>query len=97
MRDVDYSKCPECAKPWTKESSLNLNKDVESWARVSVDAVFSGSETQARNVLEMALQDIAKLGATKCPVCAARRKADAYRTAKHRARKSARETCPPII
>jgi chromosome segregation ATPase len=40
-----------------------MNKDVERWARVSVDAVFSGREAQARNMLKMALQDIGRLGA----------------------------------
>jgi hypothetical protein len=40
-----------------------MNKSPESWAKVSVDAVFAGSAEQARNVLAMALQDIAALAA----------------------------------
>ena len=38
-----------------------MNKDHESWARVSVDAVCSGSPAQVRNVLAMALADIAEM------------------------------------
>lgn len=41
-----------------------MNKDAESWARVSIDAVCSGSPAQMRNVLAMALQDIAELART---------------------------------
>lgn len=37
---------------------MNLNKDPESWARVSPDAVAAGGGAQVCNVLEMALQDI---------------------------------------
>lgn len=40
---------------------LTLNKDPERWAYVSVDAVCTGSPAQMRNVLTMALQDIAGL------------------------------------
>lgn len=40
---------------------MNLNKDPESWAAVSPDDVLAGSVTQARNVIIMALQDIARL------------------------------------
>lgn len=40
---------------------LTLNKDPERWAMVSVDAVCAGSPAQMRNVLTMALQDIAGL------------------------------------
>lgn len=42
---------------------MNLNKDPESWARVSPEAVLSGSEAQRANVLAMAKQDIARLDA----------------------------------
>jgi len=38
-----------------------MNKDPESWARVSVDAVCDGSPAQFRNVLGMALDDISTL------------------------------------
>jgi hypothetical protein len=38
-----------------------MNKDPESWARVSVDAVCAGSSAQVRNVLAMALDDIRTL------------------------------------
>jgi hypothetical protein len=41
----------------------HLNKDPESWARVNVKAVLSGSPAQAENVLTMALFDIQKLAA----------------------------------
>lgn len=40
----------------------NMNKDVESWARVDAKAVLAGSPAQAENVLTMALFDIQKLG-----------------------------------
>jgi len=40
---------------------MNYNKDPESWAKVNPDSVVSGSLIQARNVLEMALQDIARM------------------------------------
>lgn len=36
-----------------------LNRTAEQWAKVRPDAVVEGSAVQARNVLEMALQDIA--------------------------------------
>lgn len=42
---------------------MTLNKDPESWARVKPDAFLTGSIVQARNVIEMALQDIAALAA----------------------------------
>lgn len=42
---------------------MNLNHDPESWARVSPEAVMSGSQAQGINVLRMALQDIAKMAA----------------------------------
>lgn len=42
---------------------MNLNKDPESWARVKADAFLDGSIVQARNVIEMAVQDIARLAA----------------------------------
>ena len=38
-----------------------MNKDPESWSRVSVDAVCVGSPAQVRNVLAMALDDIQTL------------------------------------
>jgi hypothetical protein len=38
-----------------------MNKDPESWARVSVEAVCAGSPAQVRNVLAMALDDIRTL------------------------------------
>jgi len=38
-----------------------MNKDPESWTRVSVDAVCAGSPAQIRNVLGMALEDISTL------------------------------------
>ena len=40
-----------------------LNLTPETWAQVRPDAFLDGSIVQARNVLEMALQDIAKLAA----------------------------------
>lgn len=39
---------------------MNLNKDASSWAKVVPDAFLTGSIVQARNVIEMAVQDIAK-------------------------------------
>lgn len=42
---------------------MNLNKDPENWARVHPQIVLDGSQAQARNVLAMALQDIATLAA----------------------------------
>ena len=38
-----------------------MNKTLEQWAKVVPDAFLSGSIVQARNVIEMALQDIAEL------------------------------------
>lgn len=40
---------------------MNLNKDPESWRRVSVEAVMSGSKAQAENVLRMAIEDLLTL------------------------------------
>lgn len=42
-----------------------MNKDPESWARVRPDAFLTGSIAQARNVIEMAVQDIAHLAAQR--------------------------------
>jgi hypothetical protein len=42
---------------------MNLNKDPESWARVKPDAFLDGNIVQARNVIEMAVQDIGRLAA----------------------------------
>jgi hypothetical protein len=38
-----------------------MNRTPEEWAKVSPDAVASGSWAQSRNVLQMALQDIARM------------------------------------
>jgi hypothetical protein len=40
---------------------MKYNHTPANWAMVSPDAVASGSWAQARNVLEMALQDIARM------------------------------------
>lgn len=40
---------------------MNLNKDPESWSKVSPKAVSEASQANIFNVLEMALQDIAKM------------------------------------
>lgn len=58
---------------------MKLNKDAESWARVKPDAFLTGSIVQARNVIEMALQDIAALHAEVEAL-----KADRDRTARNR-------------
>lgn len=42
---------------------MNLNRQPTEWAHVKPDAFLTGSNVQARNVLEMALQDIARLSA----------------------------------
>lgn len=42
---------------------MKLNKDPESWRRVSVEAVMSGSQAQGENVLRMAIEDILRLDA----------------------------------
>lgn len=42
---------------------MKLNKDIGRWSKVRADAFLDGSIVQAKNVLEMALQDIASLGA----------------------------------
>ncbi len=53
----------------------NLNKDPDSWRRVSVEAVMSGSRAQGKNVLRMAIEDILRLsddprrGARACSHC----------------------------
>jgi hypothetical protein len=54
---------------------LPLNKDPESWVRVSVGSVIGGSYTQIGNVLHMALQDIATLDEMLAARDAALRKA----------------------
>ena len=41
---------------------MNLNKDVSSWAVVKPEAVMTMSPAAVRNVLTMALEDIARLG-----------------------------------
>ena len=38
-----------------------LNRDPQAWAKVVPDAFLDGSIVQARNVIEMATQDIAAL------------------------------------
>lgn len=38
-----------------------MNRTPEEWSLVKPDAVVAGSAAQARNVLEMALQDIARM------------------------------------
>lgn len=42
---------------------MNYDKDPESWARVSPDVVMTGSDAQVRNVMTMAIKDIARLSA----------------------------------
>jgi hypothetical protein len=42
-------------------SIMNLNKDPDSWRKVSPEAVAAGSEAQVVNVLRMAIQDLLKL------------------------------------
>lgn len=42
---------------------MNLNKDPESWARVSPEAALGGSKAQGENVLKMAIEDIGRLHA----------------------------------
>ncbi len=44
---------------------MSLNKDPESWARVSVEAVMAGSAAQVANVLRMAIDDILRLSQAK--------------------------------
>jgi hypothetical protein len=44
---------------------MTMNHDHESWARVKPDAFLTGSIVQARNVIEMAVQDIATLAAER--------------------------------
>jgi hypothetical protein len=44
---------------------MKMNRKPTDWAVVSPDAVVAGSTAQARNVLEMALQDIAVLAADR--------------------------------
>lgn len=40
-----------------------MNKDLESWAKVKAESVAKGSHAQVVNVIQMALDDIASLGA----------------------------------
>lgn len=40
---------------------MNYNRTPDEWSKVNPDAVVRGSDIQARNVLEMALQDIARM------------------------------------
>jgi hypothetical protein len=40
---------------------MNLNKDPESWARIKPEAIVENSKAQVRNLLEWALQDIARM------------------------------------
>lgn len=40
---------------------MNYNRTPEEWSKVDPSAVVGGSPAQARNVLEMALQDIARM------------------------------------
>ena len=42
-----------------------MNRLPEEWAKVDADAVVAGSAAQARNILKMALQDIARLSADR--------------------------------
>lgn len=42
---------------------MNLDKDISSWAKVQPDSVSSMSGAAQKNVLTMALHDIAILGA----------------------------------
>jgi hypothetical protein len=44
-------------------TTLKLNRTTEQWAKVRPDAFLDGSIVQARNVIEMATQDIAALAA----------------------------------
>lgn len=67
-----------------------MNKDPESWARVSAKDVASGSQAQAYNVLQMALADIAELAA-ECE----RLRRSMKNSAAIRARKSATAPTPP--
>ena len=56
---------------------MNLNRDPESWAKVRLDLIAVGSIAQACNVLEMALQDIARLAAEYTHEVARRRETEA--------------------
>lgn len=42
---------------------MNYDKAPESWARVSPEVVMTGSDAAIRNVLTMAVKDIARLSA----------------------------------
>lgn len=42
---------------------MNLNKDPESWARVSPEAVAAASTANIQNVVRMAIQDIQRMSA----------------------------------
>jgi len=55
---------------------MNLNKDVSSWAAVSPASVAAGSRAQVENVLQMALEDIARLGRAAASERDAREKMD---------------------
>lgn len=68
----------------------SLNKDPESWARVKPDAFLTGSIVQARNVIEMAVQDIAKLAADRDALVKALKKISAQCDLPMGARRSAR-------
>ena len=58
---------------------MYLNKDPESWSKVSAKAVSEASKANIFNVLEMALQDIARLAEEVETL-----KADRDRTARNR-------------
>lgn len=42
-----------------------MNKDPESWRRVSVELVIAGSKARGENVLRMAIEDILRLDAER--------------------------------
>lgn len=44
---------------------MKCNRTVEEWALVKPDAFLAGSIVQARNVIEMAVKDIAALAADR--------------------------------
>lgn len=46
-------------------AGARMNRTPEEWALVKADAVVAGSSAQARNVLQMALDDIAGLSADR--------------------------------
>jgi hypothetical protein len=49
------------------ELPLGLNRSPQEWAKVNPDAVVAGSTAQARNVIEMMQQDIARLAVGFAP------------------------------